>query len=242
MLAEVRPTTGDSNLPADVEVANAIAAGDHDVFRTLIQRYNRRLYRISRSILRDDSEAEDALQNAYVLAYREISKFRGEATLSTWLTRIVINEALSYRRKQGRAQVIGLEGADLDTAVDAAAGAMGKAPERPEQTFFRADVGRRIQAKIDELPVIFRTVFMLRAVEELSVTEAAVALDIPEATVRTRFFRARALLRDALSGEVDMTLDTAFPFAGARCAGIVARVMDIIAEDAVVMPCGQNAV
>ena len=238
MLSEVKQNTGCSTPPSDVELADAIAAGDHDAFRTLMQRYNRRLYRTARSILKEDSEAEDALQNAYILVYREIGKFRGEAKLSTWLTRIVINEALSYRRKRGRAQVVSLDGADLDTAVDSAAAAMDNAPERPEQAFFRADVGRRIRAKIDELPVIFRTVFMLRAVEELSVTEAAAALDIPAATVRTRFFRARALLRDALSAEADTARDTASPFAGARCAGIVAPVMDIIARDLDVLATG----
>lgn len=237
MLAEVKSVASNSNPPSDIELARAIAAGDHDAFRTLMRRHNRLLYRTARSILKDDSDAEDALQNAYILAYREIGKFRAEAKLSTWLTRIVINEALSCRRKRTRtAQVISLDGADLDTAVDSASIAMDTAaPERPEQALYRADAGRRIRATIDALPLVFRTVFMLRAVEELSVTEAAAALDIPEATVRTRFFRARALLRDALPGEADTAFDTAFPFAGARCAGIVTRVMDIIASEADVL-------
>ncbi len=232
MLAQVQPLTGDGPC-SDIELASAIAAGNHDAFRTLMRQYNRLLYRIARSIVKDDSDAEDAVQNAYLLAYRKIGNFRAEAKLSTWLVRIVVNEALECLRKRSRsAHVISLDGRELDEAIESASEPMNRKPERPEETLIRADTRRLIESKIDELPSAYRAVFMLRAVEEFSVEETAVALGVPEATVRTRAFRARALLRKALSRDADMALDTAFPFAGARCAGIVARVMDIIAGDA----------
>ena len=232
MVAQVQPLTGDGPC-SDIELASAIAAGDHDAFRTLMRQHNRLLYRTARSIVKDDSDAEDAVQNAYLLAYRKIGNFRAEAKLSTWLVRIVVNEALECLRKRSRsAHVISLDGRELDDAIESAAEPMNRKPERPEEQLIRADTRRLIESKIDELPSVYRAVFMLRAVEEFSVEETAVALGVPEATVRTRSFRARALLREALFGDADMALDTAFPFAGARCAGIVARVMAIIASEA----------
>ena len=202
MVAQVQPLTGDGPC-SDIELASAIAAGDHDAFRTLMRQHNRLLYRTARSIVKDDSDAEDAVQNAYLLAYRKIGNFRAEAKLSTWLVRIVVNEALECLRKRSRsAHVISLDGRELDDAIESAAEPMNRKPERPEEQLIRADTRRLIESTIDELPSVYRAVFMLRAVEEFSVEETAVALD------------------------------TAFPFAGARCAGIVARVMAIIASEA----------
>jgi RNA polymerase sigma-70 factor (ECF subfamily) len=232
MLAQVQPLTGEGPC-SDIELASAIAAGDHDAFGTLMRQHNRLLYRTARSIVKDDSDAEDAVQNAYLLAYRKIGSFRGEAKLSTWLVRIVVNEALECLRKRSRSgHVMSLDGRELDEAIESAAEPMNRKPERPEEELIRADTRRLIESKIDELPSAYRAVFMLRAVEEFSVEETAVALGVPVATVRTRSFRARALLRAALSADADMGLDTAFPFAGARCAGIVARVMAMIASEA----------
>ncbi len=165
----------DDKLP-DVELARRVAAGSHEAFTVLMRRYNQRLYRVARSVLKDDAEAEDAVQEAYLLAYRAIGRFRGDAKLSTWLVRIVVTRRL-------------------------------------------------LESKIDELPDAFRVVFVLRALEELSVEETAAALAVPEATVRTRFFRARGLLREALSKEIDLAYGAAFAFAGARCDRIVANVM-----------------
>ena len=227
MLAAVKPLDQSQSSRTDADIVAAIAAGDLDAFAALMRRHNRLLYRTARSILKDDHEAEDALQNAYLLAYREMAKFRGDSKLSTWLTRIVINEALACLRKRARsAHVVNLDGAELDEAVESAAEPAINAPERPEEELMRADTRRLIVSRIDELPLAYRTVFVLRAVEELSVTEVAETIGIPEATVRTRFFRARALLRRALA--VDGELRAAFPFAGARCAGIVERVLRLI--------------
>jgi len=210
---------------SDPELAQRITAGDQNAFELLMRRHNQMLYRTARSILKDDAEAEDAVQEGYLLAYRAMGRFRGDAKLSTWLVRIVANEAIARFRKRGRsAEVIQLDGDSI--AEHDPEDSMGESKsERPEHAAFRAETRRLIEAKLDELPDAFRTVFVLRAIEEFSVEETSAALDIPEATVRTRFFRAKSLLREALSREIDLAHGDAFAFAGARCDRIVANVM-----------------
>ena len=220
------------NKMPDVEIAQRIAAGDEDAFCLLMRRHNQKMYRTARSILRDDAEAEDAVQAAYLLAYRSISKFRGDAQLSTWLVRIVANEAIARARKRSRsAEVIQLNG---ETEYERAAEEMhmDESPlVQPEQVALRAEILHLVEAKIDALPAAFRTVFVLRAVEEMTVEEAAICLGIPQATVRTRFFRARSLLREALAREMDFAFEGAFAFDGARCDRIVAGVLARIKKD-----------
>ena len=229
MLAQAQPVTDAIAEPSDLAVAGAIAAGDHEAFRTLMQRHNRLLYRTARSIVKDDFDAEDAVQSAYLLAYRNISSFAGGSALCTWLVRIVINEALSCLRKRSRLPPsLGLGGRELDDVMDAIDETQVTRPERPDEALMRAEARRWVEAKIDELPVAYRTVFMLRGLEEFSVGETAVALGIPEATVRTRFFRAKALLRKSLSNAADGGLTEAFAFAGERCARIVAGVLSAL--------------
>jgi len=216
---------------SDLELAQYIASGDKDAFELLMRRHNQILYRTARSILKDDAEAEDAVQEAWLLAYRAIGNFRGDAKLSTWLVRIVVNEAISRRRKRSRgAEVIRLSSETQEESETVEGSVNQTLPEQPEHAVRRAQTRRLLEAKIDELPDAFRTVFVLRALEELSVEESAVALGIPEATVRSRFFRARGLLREALSKEIDLAYGDAFAFAGARCDRIVAGVMARLEE------------
>jgi RNA polymerase sigma-70 factor (ECF subfamily) len=220
----------------DAEIAKRIAAGDEDAFHFLMRRHNQTLYRAARSILKDDAEAEDAVQEAYLLAYRAMDRFRGDAKLSTWLVRIVVNEAIARSRKCSRAEVIRLDG-EAESGIEAVEATMNDIPsEQPEQSVLRAETRRLLEKKIDELPDAFRAVFVLRALEEMTVEEAAAALGIPEATVRTRFFRARGLLRESLAREVDFAFEDAFAFDGARCdrivAGALARLKDLQARDA----------
>jgi len=221
---------------SDPELARRIAAGDQSAFELLMRRHNQMLYRTARSILKDDAEAEDAVQEAYLLAYRGVDRFRGDAKLSTWLVRIVANEAIARFRKQRRsAEVIQFDG-DSTPEHDPEDSMNESKSERPEHAALRAQTRRLLEAKIDQLPDAFRTVFVLRAVEEFSVEETAAALDIPEATVRTRFFRAKGLLREALSREIDLAHGDAFAFAGARCdrivASVLARLKNLQARDA----------
>ena len=225
---------------SDAEIARRVGAGDQYAFQLLMRRHNQIMYRTARSILKDDADAEDAVQEAYLLAYRGMDKFRGESKLSTWLVRIVVNEAIARMRKRSRrAEVIRLGGAseqDRQAAEENMDGSTPEQPEQPEQAAARAEARRLLEAKIDQLPDAFRTVFLLRAVEEMSVEEAAECLDIPEATVRTRYFRAKGLLREALSREIDVAVGEAFSFAGERCdrivAGVLARLKDLQASDA----------
>lgn len=221
----------------DAEIARRVGAGDEAAFCLLMRRHNQTLYRAARSILKDEAEAEDAVQDAYLLAYRGIGSFRGDAKLSTWLVRIVVNEAIArLHRRTRRAEVIRL-GNDTELDTEAMEASVDEATsEQPEQAAARAEARRLIEAKVDELPDAFRTVFVLRALEEMSVEEAAVCLGIPAATVRTRYFRAKGLLREALSREIDFAFEDAFSFAGARCdrivAGALARLKDLQARDA----------
>jgi len=211
---------------SDSALARRIADGDLSAFQTIMRRHNRMLYRIARSIVRDDAEAEDCLQSAYLLAYQAIATFAGHAKLSTWLARIVINEALGRRRRAARqGVVIPLEHAAELEPVAAAPRMVAVAVPEPETEAMRHELGSLIERRIDALPDAFRTVFVLRALEELSVEETAKLLDIPEATVRTRFFRARSMLRESLARELDTALDEAFAFAGSRCDRIVAAVL-----------------
>lgn len=221
---------------SDADIVQRILAGDHNAFEPLMRRYNRMLYRTARSILKNDAEAEDVLQDAYLLAFRGMNKFRGESSLSTWLTRIVINEAIARSRKTARrAEIIEL-GSALPSDNEVTEGHMRESTaEAPEQAALRAEARRLLEKKIDGLPDAFRTVFMLRALEEMTVEETAACLNIPEATVRTRYFRAKGLLREALSREIDYAFEEAFSFDGARCdrivAGTLARLIKPLTDD-----------
>ena len=210
---------------SDADMARAVAARDQDAFRLLMRRYNSLLYRTARGILRDDAEAEEALQDAYLAAYRAMGTFRGEAKLSTWLTRIVANEALARLRKRRRASpVVSLDGTELSDPVE---NLVRSTPphDGPDAALLRVETRRIIESKIDALPDVFRTVFVLRVLQELSVEETAEMLGVPEATVRTRHFRAKAMLREALAREIDLAFEDTYAFAGARCDRIVAAVM-----------------
>lgn len=212
----------------DSELVTLAAGGDTAAFENIMRRHNRLLYRTARSILWDDVEAEDVLQEAYFRAWKSLSTFRAEARLSTWLTRIVINEALGRLRKRS-GKVIPMDATiALDEVGDVEPG--DDAERGPELTAMRDELRSLIEKRIDLLPDAFRTVFVLRAIEELTVEETAAALDIPEATVRSRFFRARGLLREGLSREFDFAVNDAFSFDGARCDRIVARVQARISE------------
>ena len=219
----LKSTAKAERLP-DAELARRILGGDMRAMEALMRRYNRSLFRTARAILRDDAEAEDAVQEAYLQAYQALGSFRGEAKLSTWLVRIAANAALKRRRRGVRAMVVPLDGA----AAAEVEVSMGEA-ERPDSGASRAELRRLLERRIDALPDGFRAVFVLRALEELSVEETAEALDIPAATVRTRYFRARGLLRESLARDIDRSMEDAFGFAGARCDRMVANVLAAIA-------------
>jgi RNA polymerase sigma-70 factor (ECF subfamily) len=221
------PQAAAEHPPDDVELARRIGQRDEYAFEALMRRHNRMLYRLARSILKDEAEAEDAVQEAYLAAYRNIAGFRGGAKLSTWLARIVINEAYGRLRKQKHAAVVVAFDAHDRSEDRLEESAMAdKITEPPEAAAMRGELRGLLERRIDELPAQFRTVFILRDVDEMSVEETAECLDVPPATVRTRAFRARALLRASLARDIDVATVDAFGFAGERCDRIVAKVLE----------------
>ena len=204
-------------------LAQRVAGGDRSAFEELMRRYNRRLYRLARASLGDEAEAKDALQDAYLSAYRSIGKFRGEATLSTWLSRLVLNACGERRRRSYRRENI-VPILSTERAMDSVA-RVPDSGEQPEQLVARTQIRRVLERKVSELPEIFRVVFMLRSVEELSVEEIAAILAISPETVRSRHFRAKGMLRESLAKEIDLAEANIYEFAGAHCDSIVANVL-----------------
>jgi RNA polymerase sigma factor (sigma-70 family) len=220
------------NIPVPGRIKSPMSAfpvpADERAFEALMRRHNSRLFRIARAILRNDAEAEEAVQDTYVAAFHHLNEFRGESQLGTWLSRIAINNSLMRLRRHKRDRNVVPFETDVDgRPLEPAAPTTDSAPV----AVLRAEIRALLERRIDELPVAFRTVFVLREVEEMSVEETATCLSIPAATVRTRLFRARALLRDALARDIDRATVDVFGFAGQRCDRIVAAVLRKIVAD-----------
>src|SRR6185312_15433442 len=163
----------------DDALAYLAATGDRAAFEQLMRRHNRRLFRLARATLRDDAEAEDALQEAYLAAYRALGRFRGDASVATWLARLVLNECLSRRRRRFRRDnIVQIRGED-DMPREEACAQDARGPDGPDDDLARAELRALIERRLDELPEPFRLVFVLRCVEDLSVEETARCLDIP---------------------------------------------------------------
>jgi RNA polymerase sigma-70 factor (ECF subfamily) len=203
-----------------------IRPGDPAAFEQVMRQYNRRLYRLARAALRDDAEAEDALQDAYLAAYRSMDRFRGDSTLSTWLSRLVLNECFGRLRRGARRQKV-IPMVSPTTEMDTVAEPDSAGPDR---LVARSQMRALLERKLDTLPEAFRLVFVLRSVEELSVEETAQTLGIPQATVRSRYFRAKGLLREALAQEIDLAERDLFEFGGQHCDRIVAAVLARLEE------------
>jgi RNA polymerase sigma-70 factor (ECF subfamily) len=230
MLGATPQHTGatDAGSLGDKELVALARAGHYAVaFREIMRRYDRRLFRVARSVLRDDTEAEDAVQEAYLRAFQGLEAFRGEASLATWLTRIALNEALGRLRR--RRTALGLE------LVEAAQREGGGARslmfpttrrDNPEDAAARDEVRRLLEAAIDALPEAFRVVLVARDVEGMSVEETAELLGRRPETVRTRLHRARRMLRAALDARLGDALRETFPFEGERCACLAERVLE----------------
>ncbi len=214
-------------LPAREEtpIVDRARLGDAAAIREIIRQNNRRLFRVARAVLRDDSEAEDVVQETYVRAFIHLDGFQGHAALSTWLTRIALNEALMRRRR--RRPTIG-----IDTLAETDETEIPMAPSPapgPEIAYARTETRELLQRAIDSLAEPFRLVLILRDVEGMSVEETAAQLDIRAETVKTRLFRARRMLRAYLQAEFAAGLVDLFPFDGARCERMADRVLAAVA-------------
>lgn len=223
----MRESTTAVTAPAEAEAGLVSRArlGDEAAIRALVQQNNRRLYRVTRAVLDDDRDAEDAVQEAYLRAFTRLDSFRGDSGFATWLTRIALNEALQRLRRRRRTLP--------DQAAETRSAHVIVFPEShsamdPESATARHQLRGMIEGAVERLPRPLRLVFVLREIEELSTAETAGQLGLPEATVKTRLHRARRQLREHLDTEIAATLTGTFPFAGARCArmadSVVARL------------------
>ena len=208
----------------DAELVRRALARDDTAFRIIMERHNRRLYRIARGILRNDTEAEDVVQEAYVSAFTHLGGFRGDSSLATWLSRITMNEALGRLRRERLA-------VDLDTfEAQRTEAQIIQFPQTvtsddPERTMAQREILQLVERATDNLPEIFRIVFITRVIEGMSVEETADLLGLRPETVKTRLHRARRLVREQLDKQIGPVLMEAFPFAGRRCERMTNAVM-----------------
>jgi len=200
----------------DEDLVNLARARDEAAVRAITTRYNRRLFRIARSILRNDAEAEDVVQETYVRAFTGLDMFRGDAAFGTWITRIAMNEALGRLRRLRPTVEWETYGANRNQAeiIHFPASAVSNDPEK---TMAQSEVRAVLEQAIDELPDAFRAVFVARIVEGMSVEETADLFGLQPATVKTRLHRARLLLREELDKQLGPALTSSFPFDGQRC-------------------------
>ncbi len=214
--------TAQSELQDEV-VVSRVLAGETALFEILMRRYNQRLYRVSRVILRDDGEAEDVMQDAYVRAYEHLNQFAGKAAFSTWLTRIAIHEALARKRRRGR-----MEELDALTANGDNMPILKSSAPTPEAGAAQAETRQLLEEAIDRLPENYRTVVVLREVEEMSVAETAESLGVTDAVVKTRLHRAHAMLRKDLYSRARGRAVDLYQFHAVRCDRVVKAVFERI--------------
>jgi RNA polymerase sigma-70 factor (ECF subfamily) len=209
------------DLGPDEAVVRRVLAGEIDLYEVIMRRYNRRLFRVARSIVREDDEAEDVMQDAYVRAYEHLRQFEGASSFGTWLTRIAVHEALARVRRRNR-------NASLDEETVDENRMMATKERTAEQNTLDRELRVVLEDAVDALPPAFRAVFILRTVEEMSTAEVAAALEIPEDTVKTRLFRARGLLQKTLTDRIDGATRETFAFERPRCDRVVASVFERI--------------
>jgi RNA polymerase sigma-70 factor (ECF subfamily) len=208
----------------DVELVEMARAGEEVAVRLIVRRHNQQLFRVARSILRNDAEAEDVVQATYVSAFTSLAAFRNQSQLATWLTRIALNEALGRLRKARR--TVDLEELDMPSrGRDANLIHFPASVPDPEAEASRNQARRLLERAVDSLPLTFRPVFILRDVQGMNIEETAALLDLKPETVKTRLFRARKLMREAIEKELSGSFSALFPFDGARCASMADRVV-----------------
>ena len=207
----------------DEEVVARVLSGETALFEILMRRYNQRLYRVSRVILRDDAEAEDVMQDAYVRAYEHLHQFAGKAAFSTWLTRIAIHEALARKRRRGRQEEL-----DALPMNGESMSIMKSSAPNPEDSTATSQARELLEQAIERLPENYRTVVVLREVEEMSVADTATSLGVTEAVVKTRLHRAHAMLRKELYARAKDRATDLYQFHAVRCDRVVKNVFERI--------------
>jgi RNA polymerase sigma-70 factor (ECF subfamily) len=214
----------------DAELVRVARDGSVSALRLIVRRHNQRLYRVARAIVRDDTEAEDVLQEAYLSAFASLARFRADASLATWLTRIVVNKAVGRRRREDIMLPLDAVQADQRRGAEIAAMPHLALEFDPETSASRRQVRELLERAIDNLPEPFRIVFVMRLVEQLSVKETASSLGLREETVRTRLHRAKRLMREQLQTTLASALTDTFPFQDPRCASFTGALLARFAE------------
>jgi RNA polymerase sigma-70 factor, ECF subfamily len=209
---------------SDAEVIDRVRAGETGLYELLMRRYNQRLFRVIRSVVTDDLEAEDVLQEAWVRAYEHLDQFAGRSGFATWLSRIAFHEALARVRKSKRWTLL----EDPQGEIMPEANRRHSTSETPEAQAMRGQLGQILQTAVDALPETYRSVFVLREVEQLSTLETAECLGLSEEAVKTRLHRSRAVLRHELEHRIGPAIAEAYAFLGTRCDRTVARVLERI--------------
>jgi RNA polymerase sigma-70 factor (ECF subfamily) len=207
----------------DEEVVSRVLKGETALFEIIMRRYNQRLYRVARAILRNDGDAEDVVQDAYVRAYEHLGQFAGKAAFATWLTRIAVHEALARKRRNGR-----LEELDAVQKKDDHRSILKSSAPSPESQSAQSQTRQLLEEAIETLPSDYRTVVVMRDVEEMNVAETAAILEVSEALVKTRLHRAHAMLRKELFTRAQGRVADLYPFLGARCDRMVKAVLERI--------------
>lgn len=211
----------------DEEVVRRVCAGETALYEIILRRYNQRLYRVARAILRNDAEAEDVMQDAYVRAYEHLGQFAGRAPFSTWLTRIAVHESLARLRRRERIQPLDEDEHEGGYSMNLAA----HDPD-PEQSATGAQLRELLEEAVMNLPESYRTVIMLRDIEEMSTAETAEALELSEENVKVRLHRGHGMVRSWLMERIGSSARDAFPFMGARCDRMVQAVLARMGESA----------
>jgi RNA polymerase sigma-70 factor (ECF subfamily) len=211
----------------DEEVVDRVRAGDLAMYEVIMRRYNQRLYRVARAILHDDAEAEDVMQDAYVRAYTHLDQFAGRSAFSTWLTRIAVHESLSRLRSRNRHPQVDITDYDGEISMKTSGRSLD-----PEQNASAAQLKEFLEEAVLNLPENYRTVIMLRDIEELSTAETAAALDLTEDNVKVRLHRGHGMIRNWLFERIGTGAKEAFPFMGARCDRVVEGVFERLAKQA----------
>lgn len=209
---------------SDDEVVSRVRGGETGLYELLMRRYNQRLFRTIRSVVTSDAEAEDVLQDAWVRAYEHLGQFEHRSSLPTWLTRIAFHEALARARKSKRWMPLENDRGEIMPEAER----RHTTSETPETEAMRGQLGQMLKAAVDGLPEIYRCVFVLREVEQLSTSETAACLDLSEEAVKARLHRSRAMLRHDLEAQLGPAVANAYAFLGARCDRVVARVLERI--------------
>jgi RNA polymerase sigma-70 factor, ECF subfamily len=221
----VEPAASPVSALSDSDIVRRVRAGEHALFEVLMRRHNQRVYRTARAVVKDETEVEDVMQQAYINAFTHLRQFEDRSEFSTWMTRITLNEAFARRQKRQRAAVFAPRAGDESGALMET---IESTQPDPERQAYAQELRRVLEQAVDELPDNYRVVFMLRDVEGLSTSETGAGLGIGEEAVKTRLHRARAMIRRSVSARIGAVSAGAFQFQAPRCDRVVAKVLESI--------------